>query len=211
MKKLLLIVSALVLISSHAKATIHVVQVWDGYLQFLQPESPFIVELGDTIQWLPFDQPFMIHTVTSTDIPDGAMTFDYTWQAPADTFFQYVPTVLGSYDYECTPHAPGMSGRFTVIDGTTGIGESSSENGNIQVFPNPAADQLFIDLSGFETNEVTVHVMDHSGRRLDVLYREAIRSENRTIVESVAHLPAGVYYLLVESDGMRRTQRWVKL
>lgn len=210
MKKYLLLVYTLFLLVSHAKATIHQVLVWDGYMQFIQPETPFIVELGDTIQWLPLDYPSMVHTVTSTSIPTGAMAFDYTWQAPADTFFQYVPTVLGVHDYVCIPHSPGMSGSFTVIDGTTSIAQAKPENGNIHIFPNPTADQISIDLNGFETAEWTVHLMDHSGKQLDVLYRGHFQSENQTTVKSVADLPPGIYYLLVESEGIRRSKRWVK-
>ncbi len=212
MKKLLLLVSGLFLMASQAQSTVHVVRVWDGYLQFIEPESPFIVELGDTIQWLPLDHPFMVHTVTSSDIPAGAMTFDYIWQAPADTFFQYVPTVLGVYHYVCSPHAlsHGMVGSFTVIEGTTSTAESNMSNGNIRIFPNPTADQLAIDLSGFQSNEWTVHLMDHSGKLLDVLHRGAILSENGILVASVVHLSAGVYFVIVEGDGIRRAQRLVK-
>ena len=212
MKKSLLILLALFLIIPASKATIHVVQVWDGYFQFLEPESPFLVELGDTIQWLPLDQPLMVHTVTSTDIPAGAMPFDYIWQAPSNTFFQYVPTVIGVHDYVCTPHAESynMVGSFTVIDGTTDVAEVTEEETRITLFPNPTTDMLSIELNGTDAQERTVHLMDHTGRQLDVLFFGAIHSENRTIVESVAHLPSGVYYVLVEADGYRSAERWVK-
>lgn len=211
MKKSLLFCLALFLIVSTSRATVHEILVWNGYFQFL-PSEGLVVELGDTIQWLPLDQPSMAHTVTSTDIPEGAMTFDYIWQAPADTFFQYVPTVIGTYDYVCTPHEIqfNMVGRFTVVDGTTDVTEIDMENGFMSLFPNPAADLLSIDLSGLEANEWTVHLMDYTGRQLDVLFQGVIRSGNRTVLKSVAHLPSGIYYVLLESDGYRRAQRWVK-
>lgn len=148
MKKALIIL-VIILTSFSLKATIHVVNVWDGYFQFL--ESNITIELGDTVQWLPLDVPMMIHTITSTNIPDGAEAFDQIWQAPADTFFQYVPEVLGLYEYECTPHAIkyGMVGSFNVIENTLGVDDRDLKDIELLVFPNPATN--FIDFKGSNT------------------------------------------------------------
>ena len=114
MKKLLLIL--FILSSFNSKGTIHQIQVWSGYMQFLPPNN-IIVQLGDTIQWTPLDPPTMSHTITSSNIPAGAVPFDQIWQMPADTFFQYIPQVAGLYQYVCTPHIPmGMIGEFTVTN-----------------------------------------------------------------------------------------------
>ena len=116
MKKGLLIL--FILSSFNSKGTIHQIQVWSGYMQFLPPNN-IIVQLGDTIQWTPLDPPTMSHTITSNNIPAGAVSFDQVWQMPADTFFQYIPQVVGLYQYVCTPHIPmGMIGEFTVVNGS---------------------------------------------------------------------------------------------
>jgi plastocyanin len=141
MKKILLSLFLTFTILS-AKATIHVIQVWDGYFQFVPTE--LTIQLGDTIQWLPLDQPLMTHTITSADIPAGAEAFDEVWQAPADTFFQYVPAFAGVYNYVCTPHAVSfnMIGSFTVEDATNSIAEQSLSK--VKLYPNPAYDQLHV-------------------------------------------------------------------
>jgi len=95
---------ALLFAPFNGKTTIHEILVWDGYMQFLP--SSLEMQLGDTVHWLPLDFPTMMHTVTSTNIPEGAEEFDVLWQAPADTFFQYIPAVAGLYEYVCTPHIP---------------------------------------------------------------------------------------------------------
>jgi len=142
----------IILIAFNTKATIHTTQVWNGYYQFL-PAS-FTIQLGDTIQWVPLDQPTMIHTITSASIPSGAATFDYTWQAPADTFFQYIPQVSGFYEYECTPHiAFGMTGNFTVNGGTTDITENKTTTSLI--YPNPASNFIHFNLNTIE--EYTIY------------------------------------------------------
>ena len=82
MLKNLIIIPILLLVSNSLKSTIHEILVWNGYMQFL-PSDLTSVDMGDTIQWLPLDVPTMVHTVTSTNIPNGAIPFDQIWQAPA--------------------------------------------------------------------------------------------------------------------------------
>lgn len=146
MKKLFLI-ATLIFSSLVSNATIHTIDVWDGYYQFVP--NTLTISLGDTIQWLPLGggAPTMVHSITSTNIPGSAATFDYIWQAPADTFFQYIPTVAGVYDYECTPHAAAplnMVGQFTVTSGTS-VKEQVTKKKSFWFYPNPAKDKLNID------------------------------------------------------------------
>lgn len=125
MKKLLLIL--FILSSFNSKGTIHHIGVWGGYYQFVPPS--ITIQLGDTLQWEPYFGmlPTMLHTITSDNIPSGAVPFDQVWQMPADTFFQYIPQAAGLYQYVCTPHIPmGMIGEFTVITGTTAIKEHTT-------------------------------------------------------------------------------------
>ena len=159
MKKLILLFAFTCCIQ-WSSATIHVVRVWDGYFQFLP--SQVMMELGDTIQWLPLDPPSMPHTVTSTNIPSGAISFDVIWQLPADTFFQYVPTELGTYIYECTPHAVsfGMIGAF-IVNSPTGIPENAINP--VFVSPNPATNE--IELAN-KPVQVPFRVIDISGKIL---------------------------------------------
>jgi len=92
------------------------------------------VQLGDTVQWVQLDPPTMTHTITSDNIPNGAIPFNQIWQLPADTFFQYIPQVAGLYEYVCTPHIPnGMIGEFTVIDGTAAIKEHTTNKELLKV------------------------------------------------------------------------------
>jgi len=129
MKKLLFILC--IISSFNSKGAIHQIQVWNGYFQFLPPNN-ITVQLGDTIQWIPLDPPTMTHTITSDNIPSGAVPFNQVWQMPADTFFQYIPQVAGLYQYVCTPHIPnGMIGEFTVTNGAnvqTYIPDDNFEN-----------------------------------------------------------------------------------
>ena len=126
MKKYILII-IFSITSLYVKSEIHVILVWDGYSQFMP--SSLNINLGDTIHFLPLDPPLMVHTITSSNIPIGANSFDQIWQAPADTFFQYIPQVEGFYEYVCTPHISfGMIGSFNVINTGTYVFEDHSKN-----------------------------------------------------------------------------------
>jgi plastocyanin len=130
MKKILIIILSFLSVLN-LKSETHTILVWDGYMQFMP--STINIELGDTIHFLPLDFPLMMHTITSTNIPSGASSFDVIWQAPADTFFQYIPQVAGTYDYVCTPHiSTGMVGSF-VVSNSTNLNEISSYKNLVKI------------------------------------------------------------------------------
>jgi plastocyanin len=180
MKKLLFLLA--ILSFSTAKATVHTIQVWDGYFQFLPAD--LTIELGDTIEWLPLDQPTMAHTITSSSIPNGAASFDEIWQAPADTFFRYIPQVIGQYDYVCAPHVGlGMIGSFTVQD--TPVSTLPYEEEEIAIYPNPTSDYLYCNHVG---NATKVELLDLSGRVISQLATQDAYFDLR-------HLSHGQYFV----------------
>lgn len=182
--KILLSFILIIMLSFSAKATVHVINVWDGYLQFVPTE--ITIQLGDTIQWLPLDPPTMVHTITSTVIPAGAEAFDQIWQAPADTFFQYVPQFVGVYNYVCTPHeiSFNMVGSFTV-EGANNIEENSISL--LQLSPNPATNYISFGeentglpykifgldgkeyLSGYTKNEIDISSLQNDAYLIQII------------------------------------------
>jgi plastocyanin len=182
MKNLITLIFIL-LFSISSKATTHEILVWDGYMRFLP--STLTVQLGDTIQWLPLDHPTMVHSITSTNIPVGASTFDQVWQAPADTFFQYIPQVVGLYEYECTPHAPNMAGSFEVIDSTNNIIENNENL--LLVYPNPTKDLVNLEIESYN-GSFNVDIYDLQGRLLET-------TKSRTI--SLKKYSKGIYVFRV--------------
>jgi len=171
-----------------ANATTHTIQVWDGYFQFTP--NQISVQLGDTIQWLPLDDPMMVHTITASTIPEGAADFDYIWQSPTNLFFQYVPQVVGVYNYYCVPHLDeyNMVGSFTV-EGPLNTTELSTEDAAIAVYPNPASNQITIegikDLSEFEIYDLAGNRMMSGVTNFDL---------------NISSLSAGLYFLRLNGD-----------
>lgn len=188
MKKLIFTLS-LFLVFITSNATIHVIQVWDGYFQFIPTQLN--IQLGDTIQWLPLDQPMMTHTITSSNIPDGALEFDEIWEAPADTFYQYVPTIAGVYDYVCTPHEESynMIGSFTVEEASS-IEENEKES--YKLYPNPAID--FISIGGI-SDEISYSIVTLDGRK-------ALSGQISNRID-ISSLEPGFYVIRLEGDRPR--------
>lgn len=198
MKKIISI-TCIILISFTSKATVHVVKVWDGYYQFVSAidfSQDITIQLGDTVLWLPLDVPTMVHTITSTNIPNGAAPFDQIWQAPADTVFQYIPQIAGLYEYECTPHAVqfGMVGSINVIGGTSSIGKGVLKP-NLTIYPNPANDFIYFE-NGETVFQYNIYTINGS-LILTGLTQGGI---------NIASLATGIYHLEITGDKPRVTK-----
>ncbi len=73
--------------------------------------SALTISLGDVVKFVWVNGS---HTTTSATIPAGAASWDKPMNS-GSTVFNYTPTVLGLYNYVCTPHeAFGMIGTITV-------------------------------------------------------------------------------------------------
>ena len=79
--------------------------------------------------------------------------------AAAPWSFQWVFTIAGTYDYQCDPHAPGMSGVIIVNSSTLAAdlfiseyAEGSGTNKYIEIFNGTGQD---VDLSNYQLWKVT--------------------------------------------------------
>lgn len=109
MKKfILLILFGLFSISLTSAATINVA-VGDFYFN---PVS-FDAAIGDTVIWTLDSSAVASHTTTSTSVPSGAATWDYTFTGVGDSY-SYVISVEGVYEFHCSFHPATMMGSFST-------------------------------------------------------------------------------------------------
>lgn len=93
------------------------------------------------------------------------------------------------------------------------ITSSNEENEwleNIQIFPNPASSQLNISITGLETKELDITIMDLQGREI---YRDKkeIIDNNDNIVIQTSSLSNGSYLIsLISEKGSIRTEKFIK-
>ena len=87
-------------------ATVHNVSVGSN---FFNPAS-LTINQGDTVVWTNTGGN---HNVDGTDVTNPVSFINGPASSSAWTY-QYIFTVPGTYNYVCTPHAPGMAGSVTV-------------------------------------------------------------------------------------------------
>lgn len=145
------------------------------------------LQLGDTVV---FQWSNGLHTATSSEIPDGAATFDATLSAEMDEFV-YVPMVIGTYNYVCTPHmAMGMDGSF-VVEAPTGISDQYTKAMDLRVWPNPVSEILNVFVEGNSHLEGVIEVYNMAGQRL---YSVKLSTTGNGVAQIVVgHLPVGIY------------------
>lgn len=192
--KNLIIALAFLFLSFLGVAKVHEFYVWDGYYQFGRFEND-IIYVGDTIRWTPLGgiAPSMVHTITSSSIPEAAIPFDTIWSGPEIPVFEYVPQAPGTYVYVCTPHVDqwGMGDQFEVKAIVSSLGDPFTLV-DFELYPSPAHDKLFIDEILIETN---YSVMGNDGQ---------IILTGMTIGEiDISELKTGVYFLLFHEDKNR--------
>lgn len=192
MKQFLLSISAIICIATSASATTHVITVRD----FSFTPATLNVNLGDTVRWTWVQGS---HTTTSTTIPAGAASWDRLMTA-SSTGFTYVPTVSGTYNYQCTPHASmGHVGSFVVASATSV--PSATQTALFSMYPNPAKETLLITLADAR-QQATVTISDALGR----VVRTTEIGGTSGLRVSIADLADGLYMIRAISGGRAYAQ-----
>jgi plastocyanin/DNA/RNA endonuclease YhcR with UshA esterase domain len=131
MKLRILIACALTALLSNANATVHNITVGSN---FFNPNS-VTVAVGDTVIWTNTSGNHNVNGATSV-FPSNPASFGNT-VGPAGWVYQHVFNLPGTYNYQCDPHAPGMSGTVNVVVGTptsdlliSGVYDGSLTGGN---------------------------------------------------------------------------------
>ncbi len=186
MKKTLLLLAAACCLFVQAMATTYTVTVAD----FSFSPSTLTVHPGDVITWTWSSGS---HTTTSTTLPTGAPTWDQAINATNTSYSYTAPSILGTYNYKCTPHAGmGMVGSFTVVSPTE---VSSVQQAMFSMYPNPATTSVRLQLNG--TGETSVFIADMSGRT--VMHRQYT---DATAIDIDTHqLTPGIYTVTTIQNG----------
>lgn len=182
-------------------ATTHTITVQN----FSFNPSSLTANLGDTIVW---QWSSGSHTTTSMTIPGSAASWDANLNS-SSTSFTYVPSVVGSYSYKCTPHfASGMSGTFT-ISGGSGITPGAKPQGthSVKFYPQPFLSILNLDLSlsQFSKGFFTVEIYDLLGQNKFKQFFEDI--DEGKIAIDLAGIAPGVYFISVIANGVKETYK----
>ncbi len=205
MKKLFtLCIAALIICTCSLTSNASIVTVNVEDFEF-GPEI-FTINAGDTIIWM-WDNSAGSHTTTSTNIPSGAAPWDQPINQNSQVF-AYVPTVGGSYDYECSIHVSmGMTGHFTVI-GSTGIDANAAITSTSLNVTNLIADELQIIYSIHETTALIIRLYNIIGNEVGTFV--SLSSQGVGIYSqpfAIPNLPRGIYVVRLETQDATLSQK----
>ncbi len=89
----------------------------------------------------------------------------------------------------------------------TAIKNLSKESNNLTVFPNPAVDNISIDLASFKHEKILIRIVNIHGEEVHQEIMEANNNPIKTI--GTANWENGMYFILVESEQFRATKQIV--
>ncbi len=101
-------------------------------------------------------------------------------------------------DNKASVYCVGNSGFILKMDLTSGVEEIQSLQ-DFSVYPNPAADQVSVNLSFTTSTNVNVAVYDLVGQRVVNVFQGFVGNE--TLKFDGSSLSPGVYFIRVEADG----------
>jgi hypothetical protein len=94
----------------------------------------------------------------------------------------------------------GVLGEVMVLNGAAGPG-SAGPDVLVEVFPNPAIDQITLALGLAEPAEVRVSIHNVLGREVAVVHERPLAAGRHEVAFDGTRLPAGVYVVRVEAEG----------
>ncbi|MCL2073309.1 MAG: leucine-rich repeat protein [Marinilabiliaceae bacterium] len=158
--------------------------------------------------------------ITTTTLPDGlineaySQTLDiscnppYTWSVISGSLpnglnidsttgeISGIPTVVGTFNF--TVRASNNTGNATqvlsIYIGNLGI-DNISQNGKLQVYPNPTSGQFSVVSS--EISVFSIEIFDAAGR---LVHREPCTMNRATVEIDISHLSTGVYFVKVGNE-----------
>ncbi len=144
----------------------------------------------------------------NVSVSGGNGAFMYAWQKDGQAFAtteDLSGLKAGVYTLVITD-ASGCTVALPAVTITNTVGTNTVEEQQIlRVIPNPAKDQLRLEMIGIEP--VAVQIVDIHGRMLRMM-----KSGEWTDAIDVSMLPAGLYYLRVQAtDGPSRMIKWLKV
>lgn len=74
-----------------------------------------------------------------------------------------------------------------------------STDADIQIYPNPASDNISIKFSGFTSDELNIELMNYTGAQVDIKF---IKNDKAEWMADISKLPAGYYLLTISGNDL---------
>ncbi len=146
-----------------------------------------------------------------TDVVAGSYRWfrDYQQVYPEKRY--YVARIAGVYTVEASNGGKCKSTSAPFKVSVLGVSETSAPSvPTMRLYPDPAADQLTIEIDGNPGSSMRLTLVDFLGRSR-VIAAEEMSKSTYSLIVPVAQLPAGHYLLVLHCSGRQIVKRFRKL
>ncbi len=159
------------------------------------PAVPVITQKGDTLSCTPgyFAYQWYLNNVSIQGATNPTLIY-----SSKGTYYVSVSDNTG-----CS-----VNSQVIVVNNNVGI-EENNASFQANVFPNPATDQLTLELNFSKTENVIVNMINASGQNV---YRTKLKQVSGTYKKSldIKEHPAGIYYLQIITDDSMISKKIIK-
>jgi len=174
-------------------------------------------EYDDTYGWVTFDVCFnlKVFSILGIDCAPSSVEITFDDQAPVPAENEICRNcgdgldddVVMSYNYhECPEFLPAIQesdGKGNKLTHVESIAFNS--NDDLQIYPNPTNDMLFLNLDDFAENDL-IKVRNTAG---EVIIDKYVKDIKQSL--NLSDFPAGVYYISLQNEKSVKTKSFVKL
>ena len=118
---------------------------------------------------------------------------------------EYIMHVEWDYSFENasgTYYSESLSGVKSTTLGVTGIGNTSA--GEVEMYPNPATDQIIISINAEQFSTTLVTIIDTKG---NVVMENRMEDAQATL--NISSLESGIYFVKVDSDQFNKITKLI--
>jgi plastocyanin len=163
------------------------------------------VNVGDNVIFsgnLTFHPTVQVSQITWTTNDNTPMPGGFSYTSGNSATLTITPGMSGTtIYYVCTNHvlSSSMKGRINV-NVIASVSENRIKDFNFTVFPNPASDNSFINISTKQATRTTITVFDMNGRQVQQLLDMNLKAGELTLPFKAGSLQKGTYILLMRTN-----------
>lgn len=199
--------------------------VLNGVINDTVPAPKMNIPAGDTIlyyQWN--DTVTRLSTLINADTPlvineNGDTVFNYVYtaagQVPPNGNYYWMAQFIG-FENDTTivrdtvPSNNAELNYITVNCTTSGINDVNFNRVALNVYPNPASNNINFRYSFVKTTEVNARIMDLTGRTLKIVSLGKVSAGEQKFEVDINGLPKGTYLLEVTTDSSKGISKFTK-
>jgi hypothetical protein len=116
-------------------------------------------------------------------------------------------------DYRLLPTSSAATGasfadpKFAGM--VLGVNENISAFSSVSLYPNPATDNVSINLTVTDQTRITICIYDITGKMIRTIYHGDIDSGTTSYKADLSELPSGVYFPVVKADTFSKTMKLI--